>query len=376
MDRVKILHCADLHFDTPFQGITAMGGEKRREDLRETFGKIVHRVRQENIPILLMAGDIFDSERVTKNTLLYLLDKLKEIPDTRIFISPGNHDPFTPKSFYSLLNWPDNVHIFKQGVERVMIPEWNACIYGAAFVKSHEQHCLIKNFTVENPNLINLMVLHGDVIVKGQTSDYNPIQKEDIEKSGLDYLALGHKHSFAGLQKTGSTYWAYGGNPEGRGFDELGPKGVLVGQVGKGFCSLDFVEICKRRYCEERIDITGTITYEEILHKVKSIIKEEDRLKNLYKIVLTGEIDEDFTIYTSVLMDRLEEDFFFLKIEDHTKIALNPTIFETVFSLKGIYSRKMMERMESAGEEREKEILQRALKLGIRVLEEGKVEIE
>ena len=61
----------------------------------------------------------------------------------------------------------------------------------------------------------------------GPDSGYGPISPGDIAASRLDYLALGHIHQASGLQREGSTYWAYPGCPEGRGFDELREKKAL-----------------------------------------------------------------------------------------------------------------------------------------------------
>ena len=106
MNSVKILHCADLHFDTSFSGlISSEKQEERKEDLRETFGEIINIVKTENIPILLIAGDLFDNERVMRTTIDYLLHKFNEIEHTHVFISPGNHDPLNEKSYYNIITW-------------------------------------------------------------------------------------------------------------------------------------------------------------------------------------------------------------------------------------------------------------------------------
>ena len=60
------------------------------------------------------------------------------------------------------------------------------------------------------------------------------IAPEDIEKSGLTYLALGHVHQYSGPRREGGTVYAYPGTPDGRGFDELGEKGVILGRVSDG----------------------------------------------------------------------------------------------------------------------------------------------
>lgn len=376
MKMVKILHCADIHFDTPFQGLTPMEAQGRKEDLRETFGKVIEIVKKQSITILLIAGDLFDHDKTTKSTLEYIINKFEEIEDVKVFISPGNHDPYTSKSFYSILTWPSNVHIFKNTLERVYIPELNTCVYGIAFSNSHEKQCLIQDFHVEDKDAINIMVVHGDVIGKGQATYYNPIKKDTIENSGLDYLALGHKHGYSGVCKVGATHWAYAGNPEGRGFDELGVKGILLGEVGKGHCRMDFLDISKRKYWDVMLDISGVYTYEEIVCKCLYEINVGDKGKDIYRITLIGELDGEFPIFASVLKDKLNDDFYRVKIEDRTKIALNYSALEEEYSLKGIFARKMREKIVRTEDEDEKMKLEESLKLGLRAMELGKVEME
>ena len=88
--------------------------------------------------------------------------------------------------------------------------------------------------------------------------EYNQISESDIAKSNLDYLALGHIHTFSGVKKAGRTFYAYPGCIEGRGFDETGEKGFIAGTVYKGKCDLRFVPAGGRQYHIERIDLTGT----------------------------------------------------------------------------------------------------------------------
>lgn len=119
MDSIKILHCADFHFDSPFRELPGSLGEKRKEDLRETFGQMVRVAQEENIHLLLISGDLFDNERVSRMTIDYLRDCLQEIPQIRVFIAPGNHDPFYERSYYRLVDWPENVHVFQDEGEKI-----------------------------------------------------------------------------------------------------------------------------------------------------------------------------------------------------------------------------------------------------------------
>lgn len=376
MEKVKILHCGDLHFDTPFTGLSSVEAEKRKEDLRETFGKIIDRVKKENVPIVLISGDLFDNARVMKTTLDYIMGKFHEIPDTRIFISPGNHDPYGKGSFYSIGDWPSNVHIFGTDMGKVEIPERNVCVYGIGFSKPYERQCLIENFSVENDNLINIMVLHGEVVKGGQTSDYHPITSRHIENSRLDYLALGHRHTHGGIEKTGNTFWSYSGNPEGRGFDELGPKGVLLGEIGKGYCNLDFLPMNKRQYVVKKVDVSGVSTYEEVVQAILKDSTDTHRKHNLYKIILTGKVSSGFTIHLQVLQEKIKKDFYFVKMEDATQVEIDYEALENEFSLKGLFIKKMRGKIHGATTESEKKRLLYALDIGIKALEDEEVPIE
>lgn len=376
MQKIKILHCGDFHFDTPFFGLTAAEAEKRKEDLRETFGRIVSVAKEEETELLLISGDFFDSEKVMKTTLEYIIKKLEEIPQIRVFISPGNHDPYTYKSYYRLIPWPDNVHIFTSKLESVWIPELNTCVYGIGFSKNHEKKPLLEGFQPENPQCINIMVLHGEVVSGEQNSDYNPISIEHIEKSQLDYLALGHRHSFSGINKAGSTYWSYSGNPEGRGFDELGAKGIILGEMSKGACNLNFREICKRKYYEQVVNIQGVATYEEIVEKIDEQIMDRDRRRNLYKLILQGELSEGFVLHSAVIAEKLENCFYFLKIVDDTEDYVDYEALSDSFSLKGVFVRIMGEKIRKAASLEEKRRLEFALKAGLRALRDGEVTLE
>jgi len=373
---VKIMHCGDFHFDTPFQELPGALAEHRREDLRETFGRMILLAKEEKIDLLLIAGDLFDNRRVSRMTVNYLTGKLREIPQVRIFISPGNHDPYYEKSYYHLVPWPDNVHVFKGSLEKVVLQELNTCVFGRGFTWAYQQESFLKGFAADNRDPLNIMVLHGDVVQPGQNSDYNPLQENEIKSSGLDYLALGHRHTYTKPVKSGETFWAYSGCPEGRGFDELGDKGVLLGELVKGSCSLEYRSLCKRKYFDVKIDVSGCRTNEDIAGRILNSAAHLDPAGNLFKIVLVGELPEGFFLYRSVIEDKLKDSFYFLKINDGTRTAVDLGRLAGDFSLKGVFVKKVKERLEKAEDEKERKRLEMALKYGLQVLEEGKVVIE
>ncbi len=371
LKKIKLLHCSDFHFDTAFSELNKDFAEKRREDLRETFGNIINLAKKEKVEILLLSGDLFDNNRVMRTTLDYMKKKLEEIPETKVFIAPGNHDPYNEKSFYTMINWPSNVHIFKSNMEAISIDEKEVTVYGQGFSEYYERTSLLENFSEEfivDKDRINIMVLHGDISVKGKKNEYNPITLEEIGDSSMDYIALGHRHSFSGINKEKHTYYAYSGNPEGRAFDEKGEKGVILGEISKDIIDLKFIPICKRKYEEIFMDISGVLTYEDIEEKVLNYIPESERYNNIYKVILLGEVTEDFVINLEVLREKISRNFYYITLKDSTEIKLDYESLCKELSIKGLYARKMIQKINEAKEEEEKQILKDALKTGIQCL--------
>ena len=120
MRKIKILQAGDLHFDTPFKDLDKNISIISKEELLEVFSKIIDISMENSVDILLLTGDIFDNLTINKKTLIFIKNQIERISNIRVFISPGNHDPFNEKSFYKMINWPDNVHIFKGSIEKVV----------------------------------------------------------------------------------------------------------------------------------------------------------------------------------------------------------------------------------------------------------------
>lgn len=365
MKKVKILQAGDLHFDTPFKDLNKNIALISKEELLEVFSKIIDIAMENSVDILLLTGDIFDNLTVNKKTLIFIKNQLERINNIRVFISPGNHDPYNKKSFYKMINWPDNVYIFKGNLESVVIEELKTVVFGAAFNEHHVRKSMLKDITV-NADYINIMTIHGDISNTDEGNDYNPITLKDIGSSRLDYIAIGHRHNFSGILRENNTYYAYAGCPQGRGFDELDNKGIIIGEVSKGAVDLRFHRTSKRNYYVKEIDISNSVSYEDIKLKIISALNEEERKNNLYKIILKGEIESFINLKEEIILDKIKEDFYFVKVIDKTEVKLDFDKISKDYSIKGVYAKKLLEKMEE--EDCNKELLKMALKLGIQCL--------
>ncbi len=372
MRKIKILQAGDLHFDTPFKDLDKNISIISKEELLEVFSKIIDISMENSVDILLLTGDIFDNLTINKKTLIFIKNQIERISNIRVFISPGNHDPYNEKSFYKMINWPDNVYIFKGSIEKVVLEDLNTVVWGAAFNEYHVRKSLLKNINVDN-NYINIMTIHGDISNTDDGNEYNPITKRDIENSKLDYIAIGHRHNFSGILRENNTFYAYAGCPQGRGFDEVGDKGIILGEVTKGAVDLNFIRTSKRNYYVEEIDISDSVSYDEVRLRILSAINEEERKNNLYKLILKGQIESYINLNESVILEKIKRDFYFVKVIDKTEVKLDFDKISEDYSIKGVYAKKLLEKMKE--EDCDKEILQMALKLGIQSLSHEEVNL-
>ena len=60
MSKIKILHSADLHLDSPFQGLTAGKAAIRRGEQRQLLSALSALAREEKADIVLLSGDLLD----------------------------------------------------------------------------------------------------------------------------------------------------------------------------------------------------------------------------------------------------------------------------------------------------------------------------
>ncbi|GEP66993.1 hypothetical protein CBE01nite_47610 [Clostridium beijerinckii] len=374
MRKIKILHIADIHFDTPFSGMTPKLALKSKEELKQVFENIMLITLNEEIDILLIAGDVFDNLSVKKTTLHFIKSCFENISKVKVFISPGNHDPFNEKSFYSIVDWPSNVHIFKGSVEKVILEDLKTVVWGAGFNTTHVSKSLLKD--VERINgYNNIMVIHGEVSSVKEGNNYNPIMEEDIIKSDLDYIALGHRHKFSEVKKIGNTYYSYSGCPQGRGFDELEEKGIVFLEIKNRFVESRFIRTSVRNYYEKGINIDGCFGYNEVKNRIISEIPKDGRKNNFYKVILKGQISDEFSLSEELLEELLKDEFYFVKIIDKSEIKLDITELIKGYSLKSIFAKKIYEELQNVTTEEDREIISLALKIGIQSISGEEVRI-
>lgn len=369
---MKFLHMADNHLDAPFVelGQAADKAESRRRELKETFLKGLEFAADNSVDIILISGDLFEHKYVEKSTVKFINDKFKEISPVKVFISPGNHDPFVQNSYYMNYNWADNVFIFGGHFENVSLPELNANIWGVGFNDFYVGKSLIEEIDEGEKEKINILLTHGTVDIE-PNSRYHPLNSKELAKIGFDYCALGHIHKML-MDEKNKIYNP--GSPEPLGFDESGEHGVFLGEITKDYRNIKFIPIALRKYFTQEVNVEGAGTAEEVIDKIKLAVNFETSRKSFYKINLVGKLEEGFSIDNMAVEDGLRNYFYFVKIEDRTEVSYSLGELAKERTLKGLFVKRMLELIEKAAPE-EKETLEKALKYGLDALVKGEVKI-
>ena len=356
---VKIMHIADVHLDRKTEGLTPEKSLLRRAEYKETFEKAIDTAKKENVKIILICGDLFDSCQTEEQTIVFVRRVFAKVPEIYIFISPGNHDPLSAGIYKKLCeNLSENVKIFGSTAECVYLDSINTRVYGMGFASEYQKDCLLQNFRVQNDDTVNLICIHGDL--KSQ-SEYNPVSPSDIADTGADYVALGHTHTFSGIQKSGKTHYAYSGALEPGGFDETGEKTVSIVELSDSGCRLTPVCIASRRYEILPVEVTGC----DPLLAVHTVLPE-NTARDVYRIVLTGEVDTPPDL--SRLRRNLDDCFFSLQLRDETRLRQDVWERAEEDSLRGIFLRKLREKYNSAQSE-ERELIEQAARWGLAALD-------
>ncbi len=356
MYMIKFLHAADLHLDAPFSDLPSAEARARRQEQRGQLAEIAELANAEQCDLMLLAGDLFDGAAVYPETLEALRSALASFRG-RVFIAPGNHDCLRRGSAYLTAQWPENVHIFTTDtITEEEIPELGCRVYGAGFA-AIDQPPLLEGFRAAEDDVVSVMVLHGDCL--NASSDYNPISAEQIAASGLDYLALGHIHR-RGELRCGGTLCAWPGCTMGRGFDETGEKGVLIGQVEKNACEVRFVPLSARRY-----EVLTVPVGDDPLAAVEAALPR-DTARDIYRIVLTGPSQP---IDVNALYDALRTRVSVLQIRDRTTPLVDLWAQRGEDTLRGQFLSLLYEKLTAAKTEEEKETICLAARLGLDAME-------
>lgn len=352
---MKIFHLADLHLGSEMNArLSKERARIRREEICIAFDRVVERAKRENVRAILLSGDVFDVSVPTARDKEFFYDVVRQAPDILFFYLKGNHDDAEVSE-----NLP-NLKTFTTDAWTTYDLDDGVTVSGIE-LSAGNSDSYYDGLRLDT-NKTNIVMLHGQV---AESKGEEKIHIKSLAGKGIDYLALGHIHSYQDGRLDARGAYAYAGCLEPRGFDELGAKGFVCLEAGQGV-SYAFEESSVRRAYLKELHVSGLTGIAELLQKAENelTISEDDILR----LVLVGEAAFDMDGAVNILQNRWREKCFALSVKDETEKALDLSKYTGQVSIEAEFVRVVMAN-ERLTERQKKEVIS----LGLKALSGGKL---
>jgi DNA repair exonuclease SbcCD nuclease subunit len=236
----SLLHLADVHLGARHADMGEKAVQQRERQLA-AFGRAIDEALTRNVEAVLICGDLFDSNAQPRRSVESAVGQLRRLSDAhiRVVIIPGTHDVYDSRSIYrsfdlaamaGLRPGSDLLTVLTPERPELLLPDLDLVIYGRVFATKRAPHSPLEGVDARGDHRAEWKVamIHGSLRIPGKIeSDDVLVSEEEIAASGLDYLALGHWHSFRS-GRAGQTSWAYPGSPEPVAVDQDGAGSVCL----------------------------------------------------------------------------------------------------------------------------------------------------
>ena len=372
MPPVRFIHTSDVHLDTSLAGASFPSrlGDRKREAIRATLRRILDDARGKAVDFVLIAGDLFEHDRVTPDSVEFLKQQFADCSPAMIFIAPGNHDPCLRGSPYCEESWPANVHIFRDEQFRsVDLPQLGVRITGFGYNRARLEAPRFRDLPVLANDLINVVVAHGSDTnrIPGGKAVHAPLTIDEIAGKNVRYCALGHYHQQGRVSNPiDATQVWYSGIPEGRGWDEEGACAYLLVEI-------DQEVRVESRTCNQfplrtmEIDCDGFSSREQVIDAILAGRESLFDSTTILRVRLRGEPDPRLDLSLSEMEERLAGAALHIQWDDRTEPALDFDLLACEGTLAGQFVRDLNQRIASAAES-ERPALVRARLYGVQAL--------
>ena len=206
----------------------------------------------------------------------------------------------------------------------------------------------------------NIVILHGELADKSDVG--GRIGRSEAARLPIDYIALGHYHSYSQERLSDRCTAVYCGTPEGRGFDETGEKGVVMLNVDPYEITHSFIKTCERSLHIIPVDVS-TLSNQYLVEKEIENATRGIPTGDIVRVVLTGERNIEAELDTDSISTRFMHRHYYFECKDETSIRISPDAFINDKTLKGEFIRGVFADEELSDDEKQKIVL-----MGLRAL--------
>lgn len=121
---MRFLHISDLHLGKTFP-VSRYGQQfahRRRQELLDTFSRLIDFANQNQVDFILCCGDFLNSEELRVEELRNINAMIERLEHAVIVAISGNHDPQTKNSAYQKIDWSKRFYLAAPGSGRWHFP--------------------------------------------------------------------------------------------------------------------------------------------------------------------------------------------------------------------------------------------------------------
>ena len=369
---MKLIHTSDIHLDASFAsaGLPPAFGNRRRQAIRDVFHDILQRAVAWPADAVLIAGDLFEQERVSRDTVAFLRREFEMARPVPVFITPGKHDPYGPSSPYATEAWPANVFIFSR-------PEWSAhplkhlplTVHGFAFDGIEISSNPFASLRVPVDGRIHVAVGHGSE--RGHQppgkESYAAFDAAEAAPEGLHYFALGHFHGMTRIEGPFAARMYYSGSPEGFGFRETGERHYLEIEIEEndpGNMVVRPVVSSRTLYASHELDCSDMNDTQQVIDAIRGMTGPPPPARVL-RVTLTGACPAELSAAFPAVADVLSKEIEYLDLVDATGPAEDFDLLSSENTSLGEFVRRLNKQIEDAPDEDLRAMLLRAREVGL-----------
>lgn len=357
---LRLLHLADVHLGARHADLGDAAAAQRERQFA-AFRAAVDLAIAEQVDIVLIAGDLFDSNTQPRRSVERVAAELKRLAAARIrtVIIPGTHDCYERSSIYRTYDLPalagtgpddDAVTVLTPDRPSIHLAPCDVVVHGPVFASKRAPHSPLRDLRVAPGEgaTWHVGMVHGSIAIPDRTDrDEVVITKEEIAASGLDYLALGHWHS-AQQGRAGSTTYAYAGAPEPVAVNQDGAGKVLLVELveagdgsGERHVRIEERRVGRTRFEKVELDAAAVGSQPELVAALRARADPDLVLHVRITGVRPDELDIDATEVESQLRDA----FLGLRVRDVSIPALTQGALPSPDTIAGAFIRDVEARI-------------------------------
>lgn len=295
---MKFLHIADVHLDSPFLGLSFLPSElfcQIKNAIQLSFEKAVNFAIDNDVDLVLLAGDTFDSIHPTPQSKIFFANQIKRLVDRQIQVVMvlGNHDYsqiddllLNESPYFKIIGSNEQI----EQVDFMTKSQYKYRVVGFSYQHNHITEDIIAKYPPKSTSIYTIGLAHAGMKQSSvDQNNYAPFTLNEVKNLNYDYFALGHIHLRQVLSQ--EPWIVYSGNLQGRHVNEKDAKGFYFGQVDEQSqnTQLQFIDVSPIVW--QTVDLTLDEPFKsttKLCTKIQNLLADNNLRPTLFTLNIIG----------------------------------------------------------------------------------------